>query len=80
VTQVSGYALLGVAYDPHDARLEVMLGTTFPGQPHLTREIGGIDAVTVVADRDGWDLGLRVRHGRGETQIAFTSGPPPAAA
>ena len=28
----------------------------------------------------GWDLGLRVRHGRGQTQIAFQHTPPAVAA
>lgn len=80
VTQAFGYALLGATYDPHDARVDLMFGTTFPGRPHLTRAIGSVDAVTVLSDRDGRDLGLRVRHGRGQTQIAFLLGPPPAMA
>jgi nucleotide-binding universal stress UspA family protein len=71
-TQETGYALVGATYDPRDARVELMLGSPEGGTPHLTRGITHVDAVAVSSGADGKDLGLRIKHGDGQTILTFT--------
>lgn len=70
-SQESGYALLGATYDPHDRRVELMLGDARGGTQHLTRGIADVQSVAVVCDAAGMDLGLRVAHGSGQTLLTF---------
>lgn len=70
-TQESGYPFVGASYDPHDARVELMLGEPKAGHVHLTRRIGGVDTVSVVTEPSGRDLGLRIKHGSGQTLLTF---------
>jgi nucleotide-binding universal stress UspA family protein len=69
--QEHDYPLLGVAYDPHDRRVEVMLGRTGTGEPHLSRSIGDVKSIDVLAERSGRDLALRVRHGNGQSILSL---------
>lgn len=67
----SGYALLGAAYDPHDRRVELMLGDPENATRHVTRAMGMVDSVAVASDPAGKDLGLRISHGGGQTVLTF---------
>lgn len=69
--QEEDYPLVGVSYDPHDARVEIMLGRTGRGEPHLSRGIGEVSSVDVLTDASGRDLALRLRHGRGQTILSL---------
>jgi len=72
--QESGYALLGATYDPHDRRVELMLGDLRGGTRHLSRSIGDVHSITVATETGGTDLGLRIRHGVGQTLLTFLPG------
>jgi nucleotide-binding universal stress UspA family protein len=73
-TQESGYTLMGTTYDPHDRRVELMLGAPNDGASHLTRALDHVDAVAVFTDVAGHDLGLRIKHGAGQTLLTFPPG------
>lgn len=63
-----GMPFMGAAFDPHDARVQLMFGE---GWVHLTRNISGIKAVQLLKDRQGRDRILRVAHGRGQTLLTL---------
>ena len=67
------YPLGGVVYDPHDRRLQIMLGGLGTGEPHLSHSISGATALDLLTDRDGNDIALRVQHGAGQTLLSFLS-------
>jgi nucleotide-binding universal stress UspA family protein len=69
--QESGYAFLGASYDPHDCRVELMIGGSHAGASHLSRGVSEVQSVAVLCDRDGHDLGLCLRHGNGQTLLRF---------
>ena len=69
--QEQDYPLLGVSYDTHDRRIQIMLGHVGVGLPHLTRGIGDADALDVLTDDTGRDAALRVRHGAGQTILTL---------
>jgi hypothetical protein len=71
LVQEHGYPLLGVAYDHHDKRVEIMLGDLTGTQRHLTRGISNVRAVDVLRDASGRDLVLRVAHGPGQTLLTL---------
>lgn len=71
--QEEDYPLLGVSFDPRDARLQIMLGRGGAGEPHLSRSIGDVRSLHVLSDASGRDLVLRVRHGRGQTILTLAS-------
>ena len=64
--------LLGVAYDPHDLRVEIMLGDIEGGRRHHTRSIGGVVSVDLLTGSSGRDLVLRIAHGHGRVQTLLT--------
>jgi nucleotide-binding universal stress UspA family protein len=70
-SQETGWELRGVAYDHHDRRIEVMLGSDCTKGPHLTRSISGVDSVAILNDETGRDRALRLGHGRGQTILSF---------
>jgi nucleotide-binding universal stress UspA family protein len=70
-SQETGYALLGATYDPHDRRIELMLGDATGGTRHITRSIAGVTAVAVLSDAWDQDVALRVEHGDGQTLLTF---------
>jgi len=72
--QERGYDFVGADYDPHHARVGLMLGVA-GGASHLGRGITNADSLAIVCDEHGRDLALRVRHGRGQTLLLF--GPTP---
>jgi hypothetical protein len=65
------YPLRGVAFDPHDQRLEIMLGALGKSEPHLSRSIGNVSALDLLTDEDGNDIALRATHGTGQTMLTF---------
>lgn len=69
--QEHGYPLLGVAYDHHDKRVEIMLGDLEGTRHHLTRGISNVHSVDVLRDPGGRDRVLRVAHGRGQTLLTL---------
>lgn len=64
-----GYALGAAAFDPGDGRITVTLDAG--GGWRLTHAFDGAERVTVLRDRAGVDLVLRVHHGGGRTELAF---------
>lgn len=69
--QEHGYPLLGVAYDRHDQRVEIMLGDLQGTRRHLSRGISHVRSVDVLRDATGRDRVLRVAHGRGQTLLTL---------
>ena len=65
------YPLRGVAFDPHDQRMEIMLGAVGAGAPHHTRSIDNVSSLDLLTAADGADVALRVQHGTGQTVITF---------
>ena len=63
-----GYALNGVTYDPHDQRVEVMVGDAAEPLRHLMHSIPNVDSIEMTADDDGREV-LELRHGRGHTLV-----------
>ena len=70
--QEEDYPLVGVTYDPHDARVEIMLGHPRRGEWHLSRSIGEVTSIDILSDGSGHDLALRLRHGSGQTILSFS--------
>jgi nucleotide-binding universal stress UspA family protein len=73
-TQETGYPFVGASYDPHDRRVELMLGEPHAGRMHLSRSIGGVDSVAILTEPSGRDGGLRIGHGSGQTLLTFVGG------
>ncbi|MGH7575452.1 MAG: DUF5335 family protein [Longimicrobiales bacterium] len=63
--QERDYPLRGVAYDPRDGRLEIMLGDETGTSRHLTHTVGDVKEVDVLTGEDGRDQALRVEHDGG---------------
>ena len=64
-----GYPLRGVAFDPRDGRVEIMLGDQASVDRHLTHSIPGPTVIDVVRDGQGRDEALRIEHGSGSRTI-----------
>lgn len=69
--QESGYALLGVSYDRHDRRVEIMVGDASEKVRHLSHAVGDVDDVAFYATPKGGERALRVTSGRGQTLLTF---------
>jgi nucleotide-binding universal stress UspA family protein len=69
--QEHDYPFLGVTWDHHDERVEIMLGDFEGVGRHLTRGIAGVTAVDLLKDETGRDWILRVAHGTGQTILAL---------
>jgi hypothetical protein len=69
--QQSGFTLLGVAYDHHDRRIEIMMGDPRDRTRHLTRTIAHADDVAFYAGDDGRERAMRVERGKGQTLLTF---------
>ena len=69
--QERGYQLRGAAFDRHDGRVDIMLGTALsPG--HFTRTIPGVVGVGVASGADGRHAALRVLSGQGRASTLLT--------
>ncbi len=56
------YPLRGVAFDPRDGRVMIMLGDQFSVERHLTHSIVGPRAIDLLRDPQGRDTALRITH------------------
>ncbi len=65
----TGYPLRGVAYDPKDNRVEIMLGALGSTNQHLTHTISNPTSIDVLAGDDGRDRTLRIEHDGGQTLL-----------
>jgi hypothetical protein len=63
-----GMTFRGVTYDPHDDRLEIMMGDQGAGQAHLTHSVAHPDGLAV-AETDPRHAVLRITHGAGQTLL-----------
>ena len=63
-----GYALNGVTYDPHDHRVEIMVGNDAEPLRHLMHSIPHVESIDMTTDDDGHEV-LELRHGRGHTLV-----------
>lgn len=63
------YPLRGVAYDPRDGRVEIMLGDQASLDRHLTHTVGDVTSIDVLTGDDGRDEVLRVEHGGIQTLL-----------
>ena len=73
--QEFGYQLLGVAYDHHDRRVEIMVGDFKGTAPHLTRGIAHVQSIDVMREASGRDWILRITHGQGQTILTLNREP-----
>jgi hypothetical protein len=71
VVQADRCRFLGAAYDPHDGRVELMLGGDAHDGGHLTHGIAHVRAVEIVAEGAGRDHALLVEDERGEAVLTF---------
>lgn len=70
--QGEDFPLLGVSYDRHDDRVEIMLGDPAAEGEHLSRSLGGIVEIDLLRDGQGRDVALRLQNGTGQTLVTFT--------
>jgi hypothetical protein len=61
-----------VVFDPHDARVEIMLGDSANPVRHLTHAIASPDSIAMAIADDGRDEALEVTHGGGHTLLIFS--------
>lgn len=69
--QEHGYPLLGVTWDHHDERVEIMVGDFEGTGRHLTRGISGVTRIDLLSDEAGRDWILRIAHPPGQTILAL---------
>lgn len=69
--QEYNYPLISLMYDAHDRRVQISLGDRTANGRHLSRSIGGVNAVTVLTDGRGNDVALRIGHGNSQTLLTF---------
>ncbi len=65
------YPFVGVTYDRHDARVEIMLGELGARKRHVTHSIGNVSSIDILRRTDGRDSALRVAHGSGQTLLTL---------
>lgn len=68
----TGYPFQGVTFDPHDKRVELMLGDGKGSSRHLSHGVGNIKTVAIATDEHGLDTGLLLKHGSGQTILTFS--------
>jgi len=62
-------ALVGVTYDPHDRRVEIMVGDAHRTRRHLMHSIQDVKSIAMTADERGGSEALELRHGHGQTLV-----------
>lgn len=65
-------ALMGVTYDRHDRRVEIMVGDAHRARRHLMHSIPRVESIAMTADANGAIEALELRHGRGHTLVLIT--------
>jgi hypothetical protein len=68
-----GVELRGVAFDPHDRSVAIMLGE-LRGTEHLTHVVREVEGIDVLKSAQGRDLALRIERPEGQTLLRFTAG------
>jgi nucleotide-binding universal stress UspA family protein len=66
-------ALFGVTYDPHDERVEIMLGDAHRARRHLMHSIARVDSIAMTTDDRSGNEALELRHGGGHTLVLIGS-------
>jgi len=59
----------GVTYDPHDRRVEIMVGDADHVRRHVMHSIPKVESIAMTADERGGSEVLELRHGRGHTLV-----------
>ncbi len=67
--EIGGAALRGVAWDPRDGRIEIMLGEQADVDRHLTHTIVCPVCVDLLVAEDGRDRVLRILSAEGQTLL-----------
>ncbi len=62
-------ALVGVTYDPHDRRVEIVVGNAHRPRRHLMHSIPNVESVAMTVDERGGGESLALRHGDGQTLV-----------
>ena len=62
-------ALVGVTYDPHDRRVEIMVGDAHRARRHLMHSIPKVESIAMTTDEHSASEALELRHGRGHTLV-----------
>jgi hypothetical protein len=70
--EVDGIELRGVAYDPRDKSVEIMLGALH-GEEHLTHVLRDVSVIDVLRTGTGRDVALRLGRGDRQTLLRFCS-------
>ena len=62
-------ALVGVTYDQHDRRVEIMVGDAHRARRHLMHSIPKVESIAMTTDDHSASEALELRHGRGHTLV-----------
>jgi nucleotide-binding universal stress UspA family protein len=62
-------ALVGVTYDPHDQRVEIMLGDAKGTRRHLMHSIARVESIAMTTETRTGSEALELRHGGGHTLV-----------
>lgn len=65
------YPLRGIAYDPRDNRVEIMLGDQASVDRRVTHTIVTPGEIDLLQGVDGRDRALRISHEAGHTMLSF---------
>ncbi len=62
-------ALIGVTYDPHDQRVEIMVGHARSTRRHLMHSIANVESIAMTTESRSGNEALELRHGGGHTLV-----------
>ena len=65
-------ALVGVTYDAHDRRVEIMVGDAHRARRHLMHSVPKVESIAITTDERGATEALELRHGHGHTLVLVT--------
>ena len=66
-------ALIGVTYDSHDQRVEIMLGDAHRPRRHLIHSIARVESIALTTEKRSGSEALELRHGSGHTLVMVGS-------
>ena len=66
-------ALVGVTYDPHDGRIEIMVGDAHRARHHLMHSIANVESIAMTTEDRSGNEALELRHGGGHTLVLVRS-------
>ena len=67
-----GIELRGVAFDPHDRSVAIMLGELEGTERHITHVVHDVVAIDVLTTEQDRDVALRLARGDGQTILRFS--------